>query len=343
MEILRFDGSFGEGGGQIIRSVIALSCITKKPVEIENIRKNRKVSGLQAQHLTSLKLLSKICHAEVKGLNIGSNSIKFIPHEVESCSLEENIGTAGSISLLLQAIIPVVATAGKKLKLSIIGGTDVLWSPTSNYTKFVLAEAYTRLGINFSMNIKKRGYYPRGGGVVSVEVFPSKKIMPINLLQRNTKDVRLFCSFSKISKDIIMNIVEDLKNKIEERNVSVIKDVKEETAKDQGSSMLIFSKDSGSIIGSDGLYDSKKGKFSESLSNDFLTTKLGVDYHLADMLVLPVSLSKDMSVFRVEKITKHLETNLYVTSKITGCKYGIGKLDRGYEVRITGSSDTSIQ
>lgn len=343
METLRFDGSFGEGGGQIIRSVVALSCITKKPVEIDNIRKNRKIPGLRAQHLTSLKLLSKICNAKVEGLKIGSNSIRFIPHEVESCSLEENIGTAGSISLLLQVIIPAVAISGKKLKLSIIGGTDVLWSPTSNYTKFVLAEAYSRLGIDFSMDIKKRGYYPRGGGIVSVKVFPSKKIMPMNLLHRNTKDAKLFCSFSKISKDIIMNLVEDLENKIEEKEFSVIRDVKEETAMDQGSSMLIFSKDPDSIIGSDGLYDYKKGKFSENLSNDFLTTKLGVDYHLADMLVLPASLSKDMSVFRVQKITKHLETNLYVTSKITGCKYGIGKLDKGYEVRITGNSDTSIQ
>ncbi len=275
-------------------------------------------------------------------MEIGSTSIRFSPHDVESCVLEENIGTAGSISLLLQVIIPAVAITGKKLNLSIIGGTDVLWSPTCNYTKYVLAEAYSRLGIDFSMNIKKRGYYPKGGGIVDIEVFPSKNIVPINLLQRKTKDVKLFCSFSKISKDVIMNSVENTKKEIEKKGFSVITDVKEETAIDHGSSILVFSEDSDSIIGSDGLFDSKKGKFSENISNDFLTCNLGVDNHLADMLVLPASLSKDMSVFRVQKITKHLETNLYVTSKITGCKYGIGKLDDGYEVRITGNSDTSI-
>lgn len=342
METLKIDGSFGEGGGQIIRSIVTLSCIRKTPVQIENIRKNRKIPGLRAQHLTSIKLLSKICNANVEGLKIGSTSIKFIPHEVESCSLEVNIGTAGSISLLLQVIIPAVALTGKKLKLSIIGGTDVLWSPTGNYTKHVLAQAYSRLGIDFSMNIKKRGYYPKGGGIVNIEVFPSKNIVPINLLQRKTKDVKLFCSFSKISKEVIMNSIENTEKEIEKKGFSVITDVKEETAIDRGSSMLIFSEDSDSIIGSDGLYDSKKGKFSENVSNDFLTCELGVDYHLADMLVLPASLSKDMSKFRVQKISKHLETNLYVTSKITGCKYGIGKLDDGYEVRITGDSNTSI-
>ncbi len=165
METLKIDGSFGEGGGQIIRSIVTLSCIRKIPVQIENIRKNRKIPGLRAQHLTSIKLLSKICNANVEGLKIGSTSIKFIPHEVESCSLEVNIGTAGSISLLLQVIIPAVALTGKKLKLSIIGGTDVLWSPPGNYTNHVLSEAYSRLGIDFSMNIKKRGYYPKGGGL----------------------------------------------------------------------------------------------------------------------------------------------------------------------------------
>ena len=342
METLKIDGSFGEGGGQILRSTMALSCITKTPVQIENIRKNRKIPGLRAQHLTSIKLLSKICNANVEGLKIGSTSIKFIPHEVESCSLEENIGTAGSISLLLQVIIPAVAITGKKLELSIIGGTDVLWSPTGNYTKHVLAEAYSRLGIKFSMNIKKRGYYPKGEGIADIEVFPSKNIVPINLLQRKTKDVKLFCSFSKISKDIIMNSVENTEKEIEKKGFSVITDVKEETAIDHGSSMLIFSEDADSIIGSDGLYDSKKGRFSENISKDFLSCELGVDNHLDDMLVLPASLSKDMSVFRVQKISKHLETNLYVTSKITGCKYGIRKLDGGYEVRITGNSNTNV-
>ncbi|MFQ5573276.1 MAG: RNA 3'-terminal phosphate cyclase [Nitrosopumilaceae archaeon] len=342
MDIMKIDGSFGEGGGQIIRSVVTLSCITKTPVQIDNIRKNRKIPGLRAQHLTSIKLLSKICNANVEGLKIGSTSIKFIPKNVESCSLKENIGTAGSISLLLQVVIPAVAITGKNLKLSITGGTDVHWSPTANYTKYVLSEAYSRLGIDFSLNIKKRGYYPKGGGIIDVEVFPCKNLSPINLLERKTKDVKLLCSFSKISKSVIMSSIGKTEKELEEKGFSVNSNIIEETAIDQGSSTLIFSSDSGSIIGSDGLFDFKKGGFPENISKDFLCCNLGVDNHLSDMLVLPASLSKEMSVFRVQKITKHLETNLYVTSKITGCKYGIGKLDDGYEVRIVGNSNSSI-
>ena len=342
MSVLKIDGGYGEGGGQIIRTAITLSCITKTPIEINNIRKKRKVPGLRAQHLTSIKLLSKICNAEVEGLKIGSTSVKFVPKNVESCSLDANVGTAGSISLILQVLIPAVSIVRKSLKLSLIGGTDVSWSPTSNYTKHVLAEAYSRLGINFSMNIRKRGYYPRGGGMVDIEVFPSKKITPIHLFQRKTNKVKLICSFSKISKDGIKDVVTKTKEQLEKRGFVVNSELEEENAIDKGSSMLLFSIDSNSIIGSDDLLDHKTGNFTENTLNDFMACNLGVDNHLADMLVLPSSLSKEITVFRVQKITKHLETNLYVTSKITGCKYGIERLDDGYEVRIVGNSYSSI-
>jgi len=342
MSVLKIDGGYGEGGGQIIRTAITLSCITKTPIEINNIRKKRKVSGLRAQHLTSIKLLSKICNAEVEGLKIGSTSIKFVPKNVESCSLDANVGTAGSISLILQVLIPAVSIVRKSLKLSLVGGTDVSWSPTSNYTKHVLSEAYSRFGINFSMNIRKRGYYPRGGGMVDIEVFPSKKITPIHLFQRKTNKVKLICSFSKISKDRIRDVVTKTKEQLEKRGFVVNSELEEENAIDKGSSMLLFSIDSNSIIGSDGLLDHKTGNFTENTVNDFMACNMGVDNHLADMLVLPSSLSKEISVFRVQKITKHLETNLYVTSKITGCKYGIERLDDGYEVRIVGNSYSSI-
>jgi len=342
MRIQKIDGSFGEGGGQIIRSSVTLSSITNTPIQIDNIRKNRIKPGLRAQHLTSIKILSRICNASVEGLKIGSTSIRFIPQQVESHSFKEDIGTAGSISLLLQVLIPAVAIAKKNLKLSIIGGTDVKWSPTIDYTKYVLREAYSRIGINFSLNVKKRGYYPRGGGVVDIEVFPSKNILPINLLERKTNHAKLLCSCSNISKDLIINSIEKIEKELTKKGFSVTSDLKEETSIDKGSSMLVFSLDSSSIIGSDGLFDSKTGEFPENISKDFLSNNLGVDNHLADMLVLPASLSKEMSVFRIHKITKHLETNLYITSKISGCKYGIGKLGSGYELRIVGDSDSSI-
>ena len=155
MDFLKINGAHGEGGGQIIRSAITLSCITKQPIHIENIRKNRKVSGLKPQHLTAIKILKKISDCKVIGDKIGSTELKFIPGEIKSSKLSEDVGTAGSISLILQVLIPIVAISQKKLELSIKGGTDVQWSPTMFYTQHILREAYSRMGINFSFELKK--------------------------------------------------------------------------------------------------------------------------------------------------------------------------------------------
>ncbi len=342
MDFLKIDGSYGEGGGQIVRSAVTLSCITKKPILIENIRKNRRVPGLRPQHITAVKLLSKICNAEVQGLNAGSTTIKFLPKNVENNTLSEDIGTAGSISLILQVLIPAVSISKKSLELSIIGGTDVPWSPTSNYTKYVLSEAYSRMGINFSMNITKRGYYPKGGGHVKVKVNPLKKLKPISLTKRKTKSVKLYCSYSDLSYERIKNEVEQAENFLKDADFSIESKIKKELALNKGGSMNLYSFDSDSIIGSDGLTDTA-AKLAKSISENFIRSNLAVDNHLSDMLVLPASLIDETSFFRIKEITKHLETNLYVTSKITGCKYGIGKLDDGFEVRIKGNSNSIIQ
>ncbi len=342
MDFLKIDGSYGEGGGQIVRSAVTLSCITKTPILIENIRKNRRVPGLRHQHITAIKLLSKICNAEVQGLNTGSTAIKFFPKNLENNTLHEDIGTAGSISLILQVLIPAVSISKKSLELSIIGGTDVPWSPTSNYTKYVLGETYSRMGINFSMEIIKRGYYPKGGGLVKVKIYPSKKLKPISLTKRKTKSVKLFCSYSDLSSERIKNEVQQAENFLKDADFSIESEIKQEIALNKGGSMILYSLDSSSITGCDGLTDTT-AELAKSISKNFIRSNLGVDNHLSDMMVLPASLIDETSFYRIKEITKHLETNLYVTSKFTGCEYGIGKLDNGFEVRIKGNSNSIIQ
>jgi RNA 3'-terminal phosphate cyclase (ATP) len=341
MDVLKIDGSFGEGGGQILRSALALSCITKKPVQIENIRHNRKTPGLKPSHLTTIKILAKICNAQVDGLQIGSTEIKFFPNEIQDMDLKENVGTAGSISLILQAVIPAVSLARKKLNLSLTGGTDVPWSPTSNYTKHVLAEAYSRIGINFSLDVKKRGYYPRGGGIVKASVLPCQKIKPVSLTQRTQRNAKIICSYSDLPENRIASSIEHVRNELEKNNFSVQTQINYEKALNRGASILIFSHDSGSVVGADKLQE-EKTEFGAKAPSKFIGS-LGVDTNLSDMLVVPLSLTRELSVFTVSEISKHLETDLYITSKITGCKYGVGKIDGGYEVRIQGSSETCIE
>ena len=336
MDFLKINGGHGEGGGQIIRSSIVLSCITNQPIHLENIRKNRKEGGLKAQHLTAIKILQKIANAEVIGAELGSTEIKFIPNKIESLELIEDIKTAGSISLILQVLIPVVSIAQKKLTLIIKGGTDVLWSPSMDYTQYVLKEAYSRMGIKFSIEVIKRGYYPKGGGEIKIQVYPAE-IKSVNFIERKTNNLKLICTFSKISLEKIKEKIEKIKEKIK-----VESEIKEEEAIDSGASLLIYNIDNNSIMGIDSLFNKKIQDFDLDLDK-INNNSLGLDEKLADMIVVPASLAKGKTIFRVKEITNHLETNLFVTSKITGCKYGIGKISEGFEVIIEGVSNSSIK
>ncbi len=340
MEFLKINGAHGEGGGQIIRSAIALSCITKQSIHLENIRKNRKVSGLKPQHLTAISILQKIANAKVIGAEIGSTELKFIPGNIENLDLNVDVGTAGSIPLILQVLIPVVSVSQKKLDLKIKGGTDVLWSPSIDYTQYVLKEAYARMGINFSFELCKRGYYPKGDGEVNVHIKPSI-IKSISFSKRKTNKIKLLCSFSKLANEEIENKIKNIVKKLTIANFVVDVKIKSEEALDSGASLLIYSVDDNSIIGIDGLYDKKTHNF--DLEIEKFIKNYSIDDNLADMIVVPASLADGKTIFQVKEITKHLETNLFVTSKITGCKYGIGKTSDGYEVIIEGISNSSIK
>ena len=341
MNFLKINGAHGEGGGQIVRSAITLSCITNQPIHLENIRKNRKNGGLKPQHLTAIKILQKISNAKVIGNKLGSTELKFIPGEIKNSELIEDVKTAGSIALILQVLIPAVSISKKKLSLIVKGGTDVLWSPTMNYTNYVLKEAYSRIGITFDLKITKRGYFPKGGGEIKLEVCPAN-VKSINFSKRKIQKLKLKCTFSKIPISVIKENVKKIEEEIKKNNFEIDVEIEEEEAIDSGASMLIYSIEDNSIFGIDGLFDKKIGKFDLKIE-EILDNFFGVDKNLADMLVVPLSLGSDKTKFEVSEITKHLETNLFVTSKITGCRYGIGKTSKGFEVIIEGVSNTSIK
>ena len=341
MNFLKINGAHGEGGGQIVRSAITLSCITNQPIHLENIRKNRKNGGLKPQHLTAIKILQKISNAKVIGNKLGSTELKFIPGEIKNSELIEDVKTAGSIALILQVLIPAVSISKKKLSLIVKGGTDVLWSPTMNYTNYVLKEAYSRIGIIFDLKITKRGYFPKGGGEIKLEVYPAN-VKSINFSKRKIQELKLKCTFSKISISVIKENVKKIEEEIKKNNFEIDVEIKEEEAIDSGASVLIYSIEDNSIFGVDGLFDKKNQKFDLKIE-EILDNFFGVDKNLADMLVVPLSLGSEKTKFEVSEITKHLETNLFVTSKITGCRYGIGKTSKGFEVIIEGVSNTSIK
>ncbi|MDD1712555.1 MAG: RNA 3'-terminal phosphate cyclase [Methanoregulaceae archaeon] len=177
-ETLSIDGAMGEGGGQIVRMAVALSAVTGKAVEISRIRAGRPVPGLAGQHCAAVQAVARMCHGRVTGCEKGSTRLSFHPEEVRKADIVIDIGTAGSISLVLQAWIPVALRTGGVL--TVTGGTEVQHSPTIDYQEQVFLPVLRTSGAVIGMEILERGYYPRGGGRVRVRVNPSG-LLPITV------------------------------------------------------------------------------------------------------------------------------------------------------------------
>ena len=202
--IFEIDGSYGEGGGQILRTTLALSTLLLKPVKVFNIRVKRSNPGLQAQHLTGVKALAELCNAEVFGAFKGSKELIFKPRERRCGKFRFDIGTAGSISLVIQAILPALVFAPCKTIVEITGGTDVAWSPPIDYVRFVLLPILSKMGVKADVKIIRRGHYPRGGGHVILIVEPvENKLKPINEIEfGNIKEIRGISHCVKLPKHV---------------------------------------------------------------------------------------------------------------------------------------------
>jgi len=191
--MIEIDGSYGEGGGQILRTSISLSAITGKAVQIRNIRANRDKPGLRPQHMVAVRVLADLFQAKVENLRLGAEWIRFSPEpdKFDESITRVDIGTAGSITMVLQTVIPSVALAGKSLNIRIIGGTDVRMSPTTDYIRYILRAAYQRLGIEFNIEVLKRGYYPKGGGIIDAKVNACSRPGSLDMLNSRRIDPKI--------------------------------------------------------------------------------------------------------------------------------------------------------
>ncbi|RLG46242.1 MAG: RNA 3'-phosphate cyclase, partial [Thermoproteota archaeon] len=160
MTPIRIDGSYGEGGGSLFRYALALSAITLRPVEVFNIRAKRKKPGLRPQHMTAARLLAEMTDARVEGLSIGSTRVVFEPRRRPRGRYEADVGTAGSVSLIVQAVLPAAATSDGAVEVRLTGGTDVPMAPPIDYMRHVLLPNLAELGVRAELILERRGHYP---------------------------------------------------------------------------------------------------------------------------------------------------------------------------------------
>lgn len=339
---MRIDGSEGEGGGQILRTAVSLSAITGTPVEVVNIRAKRPNPGLRPQHMTSVKAIADLFHANAENLQVGSDWVRFSPSDrFEGGSVKVDVGTAGSIPMILMAVVPAVSLSNNSLEIEITGGTDVRASPTIDYVRHVVADAYRSIGIKFSCDVIRRGYYPKGGGVVRTVIESCKEPGTMELLSAREVAPRITSVCGQLPRHVAERQISSALVALEKKGIRCSNySASIETSASPGSSILVYSaSDFGPHVGGDSI--GELGKRAEAVgaeaADHFLESalaKVPVDPFLADMLVLPLALAKGRSKYRVVRVTEHLRTNLQVVNQMVGCKYSIEQQDKTYVITI---------
>jgi RNA 3'-phosphate cyclase len=335
------DGNKYEGGGQIVRTALALSVLTGKDFRINNIRKGRKVPGLKRQHISCIKALQSLCNAKADNTDEGADSVLFVPGKIKGGTIEIDIGTAGSITLLLQSLILPCIFSEKNVRLKIIGGTDVKWSSPIDYFSEVFLPHIRKYAKDIKIQTEKRGYYPKGQGKVDLQI----KTLGLNI--EEAKKLNKGIKLSKQGKIVIIKGVSHASRDLAEKEVSErqarraklilskysrvdIRNAYNET-ESSGSGLVLwarFSDRNGEtdfmnpiIIGADSL--GEKGKKSEQVAEEAakslvkeIESKAAVDSFLADQLIPFIAIFG--GEMKVSQITDHTRANIYVCEEFLG-------------------------
>lgn len=347
--MIRIDGSYGEGGGQILRTALGLSCLFGKTFRIENIRRGRKQPGLMPQHLAAVRAAQLLSGASVSGDNPGSLDLTFSPGPVKGGEIRIDIGTAGSTLLVLQTLLPALAFSGQRASVILTGGTHVPFSPSYHYVAGVLLPVLKGLGIDVNLSIDTYGFYPKGGGKIRAEVAPLKTVRALQSVERGR--MRRLTGLSG-TQNLPISIAERQRDALLKKLSCHIPDttasvgVTEAPGRGQGTFVFIMAETEHSFAGFTAL--GERGKPAEAVGEEaagellgYVTSGAALDRHLPDQLVPFLALCSEESVFTTASVIRHLLTNLWAVRLFHPCRYEVtGNIGEPGTVRMRGADLT---
>ncbi|WP_373653513.1 RNA 3'-terminal phosphate cyclase [Schlesneria sp. DSM 10557] len=344
-EAICIDGSLGEGGGQIVRSSLTLSLVTGQPVVIENIRAGRAKPGLMRQHLTAVQAAARIGNAEVTGAEVRSRSIRFSPQRITPGNYHFSIGTAGSTTLVLQTILPALIIADGPSTVTLEGGTHNQWAPPFDFLQHAYLPLINRMGPRVSVELERYGFYPAGGGRLTVSIQPSGSLNGFDLMERG-----------ELKKRSAMGLVSNLPRHIAERETQTIlkkmnwpadaAQVLEVTAHGPGNivyTMLEYEQVTEVTTGFGRIGSSAENVASEVIrdTRNYLKNEAPVGEHLADQLLLPLAISAWQSgthrrggSFRTSPLTRHSTTHMEVIRRMMGIEIDVSRDERTQQTTV---------
>lgn len=347
--MLEVDGSQRSGSGTILRLSVALAGVLNQPLHIYNIRQKRRQPGLRPQHLEAVLTAARVCNAEIDGAKLGSRELWFKPRRIAGGEVQSEIGTAGSIPMLLLTILPLCAFSERPVRIRVVrGGTDVRHAPTINYLKYVLLPLLERMGLKSSLRVHKYGYYPKGMGEVSLEAQPCQRLDPLRL--ENFGRLQELCGISvctflanrRVAERQAKAANEFFKPHGYEARIQIVNDMSNPLQK--GSSLVLWVKtDADVLLGGDAIGELRKPSEAvgrEAAQNLFreLDAQATVDTHLADMLVPYVALAEGKSVYLTRSVTEHLDTNIWLAQEILGVRFHVTRVGDLYRIEKEGGS-----
>lgn len=308
----RIDGR--AGGGQLVRTALSLGAVTGEPFAMSGVRGAREDGGLKSQHVTAIELVAAITDATTEGVAVGSDSFVFRPGTVTGGAYEVHVGTAGSLTLVFDAVLPVALTADSAVIATVTGGTDVKWSPPFEYFRSVKLPTVADAGFDATVTLGRRGFFPAGNGRATLTLEPAAP-RPIDRLGRG--DLASMAVHSVASRGLEPQSVADRQADAavaalaETTDAPIDRTVEYAPADDEGSALVVVATYEHSIAGFTAL--GEPGKPSESVAADavaayesFAATDAAVDAHMADQLVPYLALGG--GTVRIPAVTDHVET-----------------------------------
>jgi RNA 3'-terminal phosphate cyclase (ATP) len=340
--MLHIDGSLGEGGGQVLRSSLALALITGQPFTMTNIRRRRAKPGLMAQHLKAVEAAGAVGMAQIDGAQMGSQTLAFQPTGIRSGEFCFDIGTAGSTSLVLQTIVPPLSLAGSTSAVTLTGGTHVPKSPCFHFLDLHWLPYMRQIGFNIQFDLGAAGFYPRGGGRVGAIVQPATRLSPLRLTNRGAlKKIRGISAVANLDISVAERQKRQALGRLGELSSACEIDIVTLRSPSKGTFLLLLAEFEDSQCCFFGL--GARGKPAERVADeavgellDFLATDGSIDHYLADQLMLPLALVPGLSELRTSKVTQHLTTNAEIVRMFLPVSIKIdGEIGRPGSVRIS--------
>ena len=321
--MLTIDGSYNEGGGQILRTALTLSLATRTPFRIDKIRAGRKRPGLLRQHLAAVKAATQVGNAEVVGDEINSQSLTFAPRDVIAGDYHLSIGTAGSTTLVLQTVLPVLMLAPQPSRLTLEGGTHNPAAPPFDFLARAYIPLLRRMGARVHAELITPGFYPAGGGKLKVDVEPPTDLRSLELTERG--EVRS-CSARALVSNLALSIGERELAVVGEKLAWEASSLKLESVSSPGpGNVLLLEVASDNVtelftgFGERNVRAETVAEKAAGEARKYLATKVAVGQHLADQLLLPLALGHG-GVFTTSPLSRHSQTNIDTIKKFLPVK-----------------------